>query len=391
MSLLGMHIAVIGGGIGGLTTALAFAHRGASVTVLEQAETISEVGAGLQISPNGLRVLDALGLGEDMRQLGVAAKAVELRDYRAGMTVARIDVGGDATGAHLFMHRADLIDRLAAACRGIGVKLRLLQKAKTVVPGPRPKVMLANGAELIADLVVAADGLHSVARGVLNGTSAPFFTGQCAWRATVPNRFDHPNVAQIHMGPKRHLVSYPLRGGRLVNLVAVQERSHWVEEGWALRDSPDNMRAAFADFGGAVPAMLAEVKATGLWGLFRHPVAPRWHQDNVVLLGDAAHPTLPFMAQGAVMAIEDAWVLVDSLSQVDDRAAGLALYQQRRFERVSKIVDTANGNAWKYHLSFPPLRWAAHTAMRTLSTVAPRRLTGQFDWIYQHDVTREAA
>lgn len=395
MDLKGKKIAVIGAGIGGLTAALALKQRGASVHVLEQAEAIKEVGAGLQISPNGMAVLKALGVDEALKERAVRADAVELRDYAAGSLVSRLDLGLISENDPLhpteyyFVHRADLIDVLAEAVRTAGVKVLLLQQVESIVTGDRPKVIMANGAEMTADLVVGADGLHSRMRPVFNGTVAPFFTRQTAWRATVPNTMAHPDVAQVHMGPKRHVVSYPLRGGELVNIVAVQEQVGWAEEGWHIPDDPANLQKAFSDFGGGVRRMLAEVTDVRKWGLFRHPVAPVWHKDHCVLLGDAAHPTLPFMAQGAVMAMEDAWVLADTLEKAEDFSSGLAAYQARRVGRVSKVVDTASKNAWKYHLSNTPLRMAAHLGMRMASTLAPKKLMGQFDWIYLHDVTKE--
>ncbi|SHJ90582.1 salicylate hydroxylase [Shimia gijangensis] len=389
MSLLNKKVTVIGAGIGGLTAALALQARGADVTVLEQAGSISEVGAGLQISPNGFCVLRALGLGKAFQARAVQGQAVELRDYRKSTLVARLDLGLlPADQPYFFIHRADLIDALADAVRDAGVKVRLLQQAETIDPGPSPKVHLANGAVVNSDLVVGADGLHSKLRPVLNGKVAPFFTRQVAWRATIPNDLNHPAVARVHMAPKRHMVSYPLRGGELINLVMVQERMDWADEGWVHTDDPDNLRAAFSDFGGDAAKMLAQVTDVGLWGLFRHPVAPRWVGENVAILGDAAHPTLPFMAQGAVMAMEDAWVLADALDKAETTAEGLVAYQSRRHARASKVIDTASGNAWKYHLSFPPSRFGAHLGLKMLSTLAPKKLLQQFDWIYRHDVTR---
>lgn len=390
MNLLGMKIGVLGGGIGGLTAALALAQRGALVTVLEQAEAISEVGAGIQISPNGICVLKALGIDASLRQTSVKGEEVELRDYKAGRLVTRLNLGLlDEGQDYYFVHRADLIDILATACRQAGVSIRLLKKAVSVTPGAQPSVTMSNGDVFTGDLIIGADGLHSVVRQTLNGTIAPFFTQQTAWRATVPNTMGHPNVAQVHMGPKQHLVSYPLRGGALVNIVAVQERMDWVEEGWAHRDRPENLQAAFATFGGNVPRLLDAVTDVGLWGLFRHPVAEKWYGENIAILGDAAHPTLPFMAQGAVMAMEDAWVLADSLAGTEDVASGLALYQSRRHERCTKIVAQASGNAWKYHLSSRPVRLAAHTAMRLMGAMSPKKMMGQFDWIYRFDVTSD--
>lgn len=390
MHLLGMKIVVIGGGIGGLAAARALAMRGASVTVLEQACEITEVGAGLQISPNGYAVLDALGLGADLAAPAVQAQAVSLRDYRKG-EVVRLDLTRLQNRNYFFVHRADLIDLLAKGAREAGVKIRLLQQVSEVSPGPTPTIRLANGSELTPDLVVGADGLHSKTRLALNGQDKPFFTRQVAWRAVIPNTLDLAPVARVHMGPGRHVVSYPLRGGKQVNIVAVQERTDWVEEGWNHSDTPENLRAAFSDFGPEVQHMLTQVADVRLWGLFRHPVAKVWHKQNTAILGDAAHPTLPFLAQGASMALEDAWALTEELSATDSIAAALAAYQARRHARATRVINAASGNAWKYHLGFGPLRFAAHTALRLGGVLAPDRMMHQFDWLYLHDETRRSA
>ena len=386
MKLDGLKTLVIGAGIGGLAVARALALRGADVTVLEQAAEISEVGAGLQISPNGFAVLEALGLGDSLRAGAVQGRAVSLRDYRDS-EVLRLDLGLLQNQNYYFVHRADLINLLANGARDVGVKIRLLQKVEQVIPGDKPQVILSNGTKVHTDLVVGADGLHSKLRPVLNGSAQPFFTGQVAWRAIVPNEAARGPEAHVHMGPHRHLVSYPLRGGRDLNIVAVQARAAWTKESWSLRDDPMALRAAFVDFGLEVHDMLAHVDQVHLWGLFRHPVAAVWHQGGTALLGDAAHPTLPFMAQGAVMALEDAWVLADALTRQGTVALGLASYQQRREPRVRRVVQAANGNARKYHLSFGPLRWAAHSALRLGGAMAPERMMAQFNWLYGHDVT----
>ncbi len=388
MALDGTGITIIGGGIGGLTAALALRSRWANVRVLEQADAIREVGAGIQVSPNGFRVLDALGLGDAFRAITVAGQAVSLRDYKRGGEVMRLDLTSlPETETYRFVHRADLVELLAETARQAGVQIRLLQKADTVVPGPKPRVDMVNGDHIDDDLIIGADGLHSVLRPVLNGVEAPFFTGQVAWRAVVPNLMGHPPEARVHMGPGRHLVSYPLRNCQAVNIVAVEERREWQAEGWSHTDDPASLRAAFSSFGGMVPEMLHAVDAPGVWGLFRHNVARKWFGENVALLGDAAHPTLPFMAQGAVMAIEDAWVLADALHKAPDFAEGLHSYQTRRAGRVRRVVEAANGNAWKYHLRNPLVRGVAHLGLGALGRLAPDRMLGQFDWIYKHDVT----
>jgi len=386
MSLLGLRAVVIGAGIGGLAVARALALRGADVTLLEQACEITEVGAGLQISPNGFAVLRALGLQDALVCSAVQAQAVCLKNH-LGAQVVRLDLGKLPDPAYYFVHRADLIDLLAEGARDAGVRIRLLHRVTSVEGGTQLLVHIGNGTTLTADLVIGADGLHSVLRPVLNGQSAPVFTGQVAWRAVVPNMAKREAEAWVHMGPGRHIVSYPLRGSTALNIVAVQERKQWADEGWQHADDPANLRAAFADFGAPVRDMLDQVTEARLWGLFRHPVAQVWQRDHLALLGDAAHPTLPFLAQGASMALEDAWVMADELARCDSVAAGLAAYQMRREARVRRVIAAANGNAWKYHIGFAPLRLAAHTAMRLGGKLAPVRMMRQFDWLYAHDVT----
>ena len=386
MTGTGRHIVVIGAGIGGLAAALALRQRGADVTVLEQADAITEVGAGLQISPNGAVVLRALGLEDALAAHSVRATAVVLRDYRRSRAVLRLDLAAsDPDRRYAFVHRADLVDLLAMAAREAGVHVRLLQKVRRVVPGRPPVVETVNGAQIAADLVVGADGLQSRARVALNGEDAPFFTGQVAWRALAPDTGEGAAEAQVFMGPGRHIVTYPLRGGQMRNIVAVQERRSWVEEGWHHFDDPANLHQAFADFGRQARSVLEGAENVRLWGLFRHPVAPVWQRDGVALVGDAAHPTLPFLAQGANLALEDAWMLARSLQS--DMAQGLVTYQQARQDRARKVIHAANGNAWKYHLRFPPVRAAAHLALHLGGRFAPGAMVRQFDWLYGYDVT----
>ena len=387
MELTGQKITIIGGGIGGLAAAIALRHQGAEVTVLEQSEAISEVGAGLQITPNGVAVLAALGLKDDVAWRSQRARAVVLRHYRQGQPVVRLDLDQYASGQNFyFVHRSDLIAILADAARRTGVQIRLLQQVDRVVPLPSPVVHLTNGAQCGGDLVIGADGLHSETRKALNSSNPPFFTGQVAWRATVPNALNLPPEAQVFMGPKKHLVAYPLRDGRQVNIVAVQERRDWADEGWSHSDNPDNLRSAFSGFGGVAGGLLSAVEEVRLWGLFRHSVAEHWHQGRVAILGDAAHPTLPFMAQGANMALEDAWVLSASLVAAESIEAGLERYQRLRQTRTKRVVAAANGNAWKYHLR-APLAWPAHQILKLGGRFAPQKMVSQFDWIYRHDVT----
>jgi len=382
MGLIGTEVTVLGAGVAGLAVARALALRGAAVTVLEQAAAIAEVGAGIQVSPNGACVMRALGLGDALEAASFRASAVQLYDGLRGAPVLRLDLARlrPAQGYH-FMHRAALIALLEQGARDAGVVIRLGQRVVAVGDG----VTLASGEVLRPLLLVGADGLHSLVRAALNGVAAPFFTGQVAWRAVIPAEPGAVPVAEVHMGEGRHLVSYPLPGG-LRNIVAVEERSAWAAEGWHLRDDPATLRTAFASFGPRVQDWLVKVQAPGLWGLFRHPVARRWQGQGMVLLGDAAHPTLPFLAQGANMALEDAWVLAACLAQHDSALAGLAAYQAARAPRCARIVAAAEASARAYHLH-RPWRGGVHLGMRAMGAVAPQMALRRFDWIYGCDVT----
>jgi salicylate hydroxylase len=392
MSLVGQQVTVLGAGVAGLAVARALALRGASVTVLEQAEAIREVGAGLQISPNGMAVLRALGLAPALEAASVRARAVVLRDGFDGSAVLRMDLDRlrPGQGWH-FVHRADLIDLLAQGAREAGVEIRLLTKVDRIdLSGARPVAVTAQGSIYDAPLMIGADGLHSPMRQALLGRVAPFFTHQVAWRATIPGDPSDPAEVEVHMGPGRHLVSYPLRGGTLRNIVAVEERRRWVEEGWSLRDDPVELRLAFESFSPRVRGWLERAEEVWLWGLFRHEVSPEWHRvlsdGAVALMGDAAHPTLPFLAQGANMALEDAWVLTQSLATTDSVAAGLAAYASARRPRCARIVEAANSNARAYHLS-GAVRGLAHSVLRLGGRIAPGAGLKRFDWLYGHDVT----
>ncbi|MCV2873110.1 FAD-dependent monooxygenase [Defluviimonas sp. WL0050] len=385
--LNGRAVTVLGAGVAGLALARALALKGAKVTVLEQAPEIREVGAGLQITPNGARVMGALGLGAELEAQSIGSEAVELIDGETGGQVLRLDLTRQRTaGMFRLVHRADLITVLAEGARAAGVEIRLLQQITEVTLGDHsPRLKTTQGAEIEADILIGADGLHSKVRQALNGTVAPFFTHQVAWRATLPAEPDIRPVAQLFMGPGRHIVTYPLRGGRLRNIVAIEERHKWAEESWSLTDDPLALRIAFEEFVPQVRRWLDQIERPNLWGLFRHPVAKRWHGQGAAILGDAAHPTLPFLAQGANMALEDAWVLAEALSAAEPDAA-FAAYQQRRQARVSRIVEAANANARNYHLS-GIRRDIAHFGLKTLNRFAPGKVMDRFAWLYDHDVT----
>ena len=392
--LIGQRLTVLGAGIGGLAVALACARRGAVVEVIEQAGALREVGAGLQISPNGMAVLDALGVGAAVAQGAPRGRRVWLVDGIRGRRVVKLDLTAiQSPHAWCLVHRADLVAALGAEAAAAGVRVRFATRVAAVAVEPDAvRLDLEDGRVERPPLVIAADGVRSVARAALGPAPAPRFTGQTAWRALVP--LDAPALPEVRvfLGPGRHLVAYPLRDGRLMNLVAVEERAGWAEEGWSHPDDPARMRAAFAGFGPEARGLLERVGEVHRWGLFRHPVAGVWGRagaagGGLAGLGDAIHPTLPFLAQGACMALEDAWVLARALAEAETPAGAFAAYQATRRDRALRTVAAAGRNAWVYHLR-GPVRPLAHAGLRLADRLAPGAALRGFDWLYTRDVTR---
>ncbi|MDR3467200.1 MAG: FAD-dependent oxidoreductase [Xanthobacteraceae bacterium] len=355
-----LPIVIVGAGIGGLTAALAMAQRGIRVTVLEQARELREVGAGLQISPNGTRVLWSLGLERALRAVAVEPQAKEIRLWSSGETWPLFDLGASAVAdygfPYLMFHRGDLQMALAAAVREAGLHiLRLGAEVVDVVDGDGcAEVLLASGERVSARAVVGADGVHSRVRARLFGVAKPVFTGCIAWRGTVPAErlpahMRRP-VGVNWVGPGRHVVTYPLRRGELVNFVGVVEREGWETESWTERGSHDDCAADFAGWHADVHALIDNIDEHYRWALMSRAPITRWSAGRIVLLGDAAHPTLPFMAQGAVMAIEDAIVLARAFHRFgSDHAAAIGVYETARVERANRCVSLAARNRDIFH------------------------------------------
>ena len=337
--------------------------------MLEQAPALSEVGAGLQVAPNGARVLDALGV----RLRHLESRAVHLIDGPTGRGLARMPLG---PGFRL-AHRADLVEALAGAARAAGARIVTGRRVLDVAEGR----LLTDEGPVPAARVVGADGARGACRAFVVPEHAPRFTGQVAWRALLPLTRPWPAEAQVHVGRGRHLVLYPLRDGRLLNVVAVEERAGWAAEGWSQRDDPAALRAAFAGYAAPVRDLLARVERVFLWGLMDHGASARWTRGGVTLIGDAAHPTLPFLAQGANLALEDAWTLAVRL---DDPAG----WEAARRPRVARALDAAAANARAYHLG-GPRRALAHLALRLAGATAPGLLLRRYRWLYDHDATAD--
>ena len=380
-SLKGRRICIIGAGIGGLTAALAFARRGADVQVFEQAAELTEAGAGIQVAPNGARVLEALGLADGMAASSIVAQAVVPTDAISGKAIAQFDLSTQMP-PYRFFHRSSLVGVIGRGAQAAGAKIYFGVRVLSVA---KDGTLNTSEGAFPCDLCIGADGIHAVSRLLMTGAPEAQFTGQVAWRATITVRNATPR-ARIWMAPDRHVVSYPLRDDTL-NIVAVQERPEWAEEGWSREDDPANLRAAFADVCPELREILGHVRETYLWGLFRHPVAKRWFNERIVILGDAAHPTLPFLAQGANLAIEDAYVLARCCDENVDFDDALTRYQAERVGRVNRAIAAANANARNYHLSGVKRR-VAHMGLKTLGIVAPNVFMNRLGWLYDHDVTK---
>ncbi len=396
MAVKDKSITILGAGIGGLTAAVALARRGANVTVLDQTPELADVGAGIQITPNGSAVFEALGLGRRLHNISVPLEQVELRDYHSGKSILNLQMNDrrhSNNNPYLLVHRADLIDMLAASVKRHGVTLSLGKKITGVAIGfDQATLPVEDGPQRTTKILIGADGLRSLTRQSVTVARKPEFTGQVAWRTTIEARhvpiYDTVPTATIYAGPGRHLVTYPVRGGALINIVGVEARESWAAEGWNHRDDPENLRNAFSGFAPEVRRLLSLCDDVYLWGLFSHPVAESWHQSGVAILGDAAHPMLPHLAQGANMAVEDAWVLATEMDRHDDLQHAFAAYQKARKKRVARVVKASRGNTRIYQMRGGLQRAVVHGGMRLMGRFAPGRAASRFDWLYGVDVTR---
>ncbi|NPV19610.1 FAD-dependent monooxygenase [Bradyrhizobium aeschynomenes] len=395
MALRTVHVA--GAGIGGLTAALALATKGFRVVVLEKAERLEEVGAGLQLSPNASRVLIDLGLKPRLTACAVVPEAVSIMSARAGGEIARLPLGAaasEAAGApYWVIHRADLQAALAAeAMAHPDIELQLGCQFEDVAAHAKGlTVVHRRGNERRQDVALAligADGVWSAVRHHLFPQARAEFSGLIAWRGTLdarqlPRDYTSARV-QLWMGPDAHLVAYPISAGRQVNVVAVVPGT-WNRPGWSTEGDANELKAAFGPprWPAAARLLLNAVDGWRKWALFAVPEGIEWAQGNVALLGDAAHAMLPFAAQGAGMAIEDAAVLAKCLSEArpDGLAAvegALKQYARLRRPRVGRVQRTARSQGRIYHMS-GPLALARDISIKALG---PQRLSGRQDWIY---------
>ncbi|MFN7173383.1 MAG: FAD-dependent monooxygenase [Thermaurantiacus tibetensis] len=340
-----MRVAIIGGGIGGLTAALALAAHGLEPLVLEQAPALGEVGAGITISPNAGRVLDWLGLGDAVRAAGVLPGTQHIRDLATGRTLRTLARDSDLEARHgapyRHLHRADLVAILADAL-GARAPGAIRTGSRVTAVTADGEVRLEGGTRLSADAVVGADGVRSVVRQGLFASAPPQFTGQVAWRGLVPTAAlagaaaaDPPG---IHVGPGRLVLRYPVRGGTLTNYAIFVETDAWTEESWSTPSTREELLAHLPDACEGVRGLVEATPEPWLfkWALFAREPLATWVAGRVTLLGDAAHAMLPFMGQGAATAIEDAMVLARALADFP-LAEALARYEAARRERTAMV------------------------------------------------------
>ncbi len=394
-----MKVGVVGGGIGGLAAALAMVRRGIDVEVYEQSEVLAEVGAGVQITPNGSRVLLALGLADELDRVGTRTQGKRIHLWNTGRTWEFMQLGAaavDRYGApYLTFHRADLHDvlrrELAAAAPDalhLGRRFESFEEGDDGVT-----IRFADGSPVNADVLIGADGVHSRVRQQLFGPDRAEFTGCIAWRGLIPAHRLPPSVDRagggMWLGPDAHVVTYPVRKGELLNFIGMVDRDDWQVESWNAQGTVEDCLGDFEGWHPHIRQMVEAIMIPYKWALIVRQPLQRWSVGRVTLLGDACHSTLPFLSQGANMAIEDAFVLTRCLVEhARDPQAAFACYEQTRLERTSRIVRSSSDQVARVHA--PHLADPA-TAVEHIDREWERsRIDDRYDWIYGYDATRVA-
>src|SRR5580704_4051810 len=387
-------VAIIGGGIGGLAAALSLLRAGFDVHVYEQAKVLGEVGAGINIGPNASRILHRFGLVEKLGAVAIKPSTFDQRRWDDGRFLLRAPLGAmieETFGAPYYtFHRADLHGALADALPADRIHLGH-RFTRLVDHGDRIEARFDEGRAISADALIGADGIHSIVRHALLGPEQPRFTGCVAYRGLVPaDRLTHlglEKTTQIWMGPGRHFVHYFVSAGRLVNFVAVTEEDSWLRESWVDRGEVADALAAFAGWHVQVRSIIGAADETYKWALFDRAPLPRWSAGRVTLLGDACHPMLPFMGQGAAQAIEDGATLAACLGKLDDVPAALRLYERLRLPRASRLQAMSETNKLRFHLPDGP---AQEQRDATMARGATDWSLAAIAWLYEHDAAAAA-
>ena len=386
-------VAIIGGGIGGLAAAVSLLQAGFDVHVYEQVRAPREVGAGIVLTPNATRLLYRLGLRAKLETLGVAPLAWRQRRWDDGSTLmfTRVAASPGEPATFYTSHRADVLSMLIESLPN--ERLHLDHRLAGFTDwGDCVEMQFGNGAQTEAGMVIGADGIHSTVRGLLFGAERPRFTGCVAYRGLVPaehlSGLDLPSESQLWLGPGKHFVHYPVQDARLVNFVCLIDRDAWTKESWIELGDVADALAAYAGWHAQVRSIISAVNETFVWGLFDRPPLQRWSVGRVTLLGDACHPMLPFMAQGAAQAIEDAATLAAVLAQsAADVPQALRRYESLRLPRTACIQTIAASNKMRNHLPDGPQQRERDARM---ASGAADWSIGASTWVYEHDAAAAA-
>ena len=392
-----LSVVIVGGGIGGLCAAVALVSKGVAVTVCERASEFGEVGAGIQLSPNATRILHAWGFGPALQSVAFRPDAVEARGWLNGDLIGHAPLDNNIQSSlgspYLHIHRADLLALLIDYLRNSRLaQLRLASPISHCCPNGESWVALHTGEKISGDVLVGADGIHSIIRATLFGNETPRFTGSIAWRGIVPARSiignDVRAVTSLWMGPGAHFVHYYIRRGELLNFVGVVEANDLGDESWSTRGTKKELAGHFRNWHPTIQKIIASAPENGCyrWALFDREPLPEWCRWKTTLLGDACHPTLPSMAQGACMAIEDAAVLGECLDGIekDGISAAFKRFEALRKPRTTAIQLRSRRYNKLYHMR-PPLSWARNFIMR-----AGAGLSGHMEQIYAYDAFASA-
>ncbi|HSV52923.1 MAG TPA: FAD-dependent monooxygenase [Burkholderiaceae bacterium] len=389
-----LSIAVVGAGLGGLTAAAALLRSGFSVDIYEQASQLGDVGAGLQLGANAVRCLQSLGLAEDLERAAVRPAGKQVRLWSTGEATRLFDLGATSIKEYgfpyLMVHRADLHQVLVAAVRRAAPDaIRLGARCVGVELGAEGAVLLtADGVRRRYDAVVGADGVHSHIRAALGNQDYPAFTGCVAWRGLIPveraGNYASDCMGTNWIGPGAHVITYPIRGGALVNFVGIVERSDWQVESWNV---PGTIEECARDFAGWHPDVLKLIHAIDKpykWALMSRAPLARWSKGCATLLGDACHPTLPFLAQGAAMAIEDGIVLARAVAANPHHLPNaFAAYEATRQERTRRIVEGSAAAGRRFHN--PELGSPEGARAYVAREWSEARVRERYQWLFEYD------